>query len=132
VIAPKENSAPTPVNPGSLTLEIVQSQWANVLERVKQSNRNAEALLHSAEPIKVEGDVIVLGFQYQVHAERFEKESKWKEMVERALDQVFQRKCRVKCMLAPERAKRKAVEQDPLIRTAINQMGAQITEIHGA
>ncbi|MCI0475502.1 MAG: DNA polymerase III subunit gamma/tau, partial [Anaerolineales bacterium] len=132
VIASKENSAPAPVNPGSLTLEIVQSNWANVLARVKQSNRNAEAMLRSAaEPIKVEEDLIVLGFQYQVHAEKFEKEPKWKETVERALDQTFQRKCRVKCMLAPERAKRKAVEQDPLIRAAMSQ-GAQITGIHGA
>jgi DNA polymerase-3 subunit gamma/tau len=132
VIAPKENTAPAPVNPGALTLEIVQNQWTNVLARVKQSNRNAEALLRSAELIKVEDNVIVLGFQYQVHAEKFEKEAKWKETVERSLDQVMQRKCRVKCMLAPERAKRKAVEQDPLIRTAVNQLGAEITGIHGA
>jgi DNA polymerase III gamma/tau subunit len=124
---------PNSVNAASpFSLEIVQGQWTNVLARVKQLNRNAEALLRSAaEPIKVEGDVIVLGFQYQVHAEKFEKEPKWKENVERSFDQILQRKCRVKCMLAPERAKRKAVEQDPLIRTAINQLGAQITEIHG-
>ncbi|MBM3128286.1 MAG: DNA polymerase III subunit gamma/tau [Chloroflexi bacterium] len=133
VAAPKENFASGSVNAAMpITVEIVQSNWANVLARVKQSNRNAEAFLRSAaEPIKVEDGVIVLGFQYQVHAERFEKEPKWKEVVERALDQVFQRKCRVKCVLAPERAKRKAVEQDPLIRAAMSQ-GAQITGIHGA
>ncbi|MEW5718842.1 MAG: DNA polymerase III subunit gamma/tau [Chloroflexota bacterium] len=134
VAAPQTDPNPAPINATNLlTLEIVQGQWTNVLARVKQLNRNAEALLRSAaEPIKVEGDVIVLGFQYQVHAEKFEKEQKWKETVERSLDQVLQRKCRVKCMLAPERAKRKAVEQDPLIRTAINQLGAEITGIHGA
>jgi DNA polymerase-3 subunit gamma/tau len=135
--APKSSAEPAPpvaVDAAvPLTLEIVQSQWGNVLTRVKQLNRNTEAMLRSAaEPLQVDGDVIVLGFQYQVHAEKFEKEPKWKEVVERALDQVFQRKCRVKCMLTPERAKRKAVEQDPLIRTAINQLGAEITGIHGA
>ncbi|MCX7838119.1 MAG: DNA polymerase III subunit gamma/tau [Anaerolineae bacterium] len=115
---------------GDLTLPVVQSQWTNILARVKQSNRNAEALLRSAaEPIGVEGDVIVLGFQYQVHAEKFEKEKKWKETVERALGQIFQRPCRVKCVLTPERAKRKAVEQDPLIQAAMSQ-GGQITGIH--
>lgn len=114
----------------TLTLQVVQSQWTNILARVKQANRNAEALLRSAaEPIGVEGDVIVLGFQYQVHAEKFEKEKKWKETVERALGQIFQRPCRVKCMLTPERAKRKAVEQDPLIQAAMSQ-GGQITQIH--
>lgn len=124
-------TAPTSAAP-LLTLPVVQSQWVNILARVKQSNRNAEALLRSAaEPIGVEGDVVVLGFQYQVHAEKFEKEKKWKETVERALGQIFQRPCRVKCMLTPERARRKAVEQDPLIRTAIHQLGAEITSIHG-
>lgn len=114
----------------ALTLQVVQSQWTNILARVKQSNRNAEALLRSAaEPIGVDGDVIVLGFQYQVHAEKFEKEKRWKETVERALGQIFQRPCRVKCMLTPERAKRKAVEQDPLIQAAMSQ-GGQITQIH--
>jgi DNA polymerase-3 subunit gamma/tau len=129
-IAPETDAVRAPgtlSNP--LTLEMVQGGWANVLARVKQSNRNAEALLRGAEPIKVEEGVIVLGFHYQVHAERFEKEQKWREVIEKSLDQVFQRKCRVKCMLSPERAKRKAVEQDPLIRAAMNQ-GAQITEIH--
>jgi DNA polymerase-3 subunit gamma/tau len=126
--APPEGTQNTPSLP--LTLEAVQGSWENVLARVKQSNRNAEALLRSAEPIQVEDGVIVLGFHYQVHAEKFEKEQKWREVIERSLDQTFQRKCRVKCMLSPERAKRKAVEQDPLIRTAINQLGAQITDIH--
>ena len=125
VPTPTMETASTP-----LTLEMVQAGWANVLARVRQSNRNAEALLRSAEPIKVEEGVIVLGFPYQVHAEKFEKEQKWREVIERSLDQVFRRKCRVKCMLSPERARRKAVEQDPLIRTAINQLGAQITDIH--
>jgi len=137
---PRPASATPPTDPvvappsatNALTLELVQSQWTNVLARVKQTNRNAEALLRSAaEPIGVEGDVIVLGFQYPVHAEKFEKEKKWKETVERALGHVFQRQCYVRCRLTPERAKRQAVEQDPLIRTAINQLGAEITGIHG-
>jgi DNA polymerase-3 subunit gamma/tau len=132
-IAPPADTAIVPLSTTSaLTLQVVQSQWTNILARVKQANRNAEALLRSAaEPIGVEGDVIVLGFQYQVHAEKFEKEKKWKETVERALGHIFQRQCYVRCMLTPERAKRKAVEQDPLIRTAVNQLGAEITGIHG-
>ena len=93
-------------------------------------NKTTEALLRDADPIKVEGDLITLGFHYQNHADRFEKQADGKVLIERALTEIFQQKCRVKCVLSPRRAKMKAVEQDPLIRAAVNQMGAQITEIH--
>jgi len=109
---------------------MLRDKWDSVLARVRQFNRNAEALLRSAEPLKIEEGVIVLGFYYEVHAKRFEKEEKGREVIERALDQVFQHKYRVKCVLSPKKAKLQAVKQDPLIQAAVNQMGAQITEIH--
>ena len=47
----------------------------------------AEALLRDAEPLRVEGDLIVLGFYHQVHAERFEKQPNSKAMIEKALSE---------------------------------------------
>ncbi len=128
-----DNVAPIVSEPDSsadLTIEILREKWDSVLARVRQFNRNAEALLRSAEPLKIEEGVIVLGFYYEVHAKRFEKEEKGREAIERALDQVFQHKYRVKCVLSPKKAKLQAVKEDPLIQAAVNQMGAQITEIH--
>jgi hypothetical protein len=90
----------------------------------------AEALLRDAEPVKVDGDLVVLGFYYQGHAERFEKQANGKAMIEKALTEIFRTKCRVRCVLSPKKAKLKAVEEDPLIRAAVNQLGAEITEIH--
>ena len=51
-------------------------------------------------------------------------------MIEKALNEVFKQKFRVKCVLSLKKAKLKAVEEDPLIQAAVHQMGAQITEIH--
>ena len=127
--APKEEESSAPEASGVLSVGMLRDNWARVLAYIRQHNKMAEALLRDAEPVKVEGDQIVLGFRHQLHAERFEKEAEGKAIIEKALAQVFQRQCRVKCMLSPERAKRKAVEQDPLIQAAITQ-GAQITEIH--
>ncbi len=126
---PSGNVAPAVSESNSLTIDLLRGNWDGVLAYVRRFNKMAEALLRDAEPVKVEGDQIVLGFHHQLHAERFEKEAKGKDIIEKALLQVFQRKMRVKCILSPERAKRKAVEQDPLIQAAINQ-GGQITEIH--
>lgn len=116
--------------PGTLSVDSLRAGWRSVLARVRPYDKMAEALLRDAEPIKVEGDLIVLGFYYQGHAERFEKQANGKVMIEKALTEIFQTKCRVKCVLSPKKARLKAVEEDPLIRAAINQMGAEITEIH--
>ena len=127
-ITPEENESSAPTS-GALSVVMLRDNWTSVLAYVRQYNKMVEALLRDAEPIKIEGDQVVLGFHHQLHAERFEKEAKGKAIIEKALAHVFQQQCRVKCMLSPEQAKRKAVEQDPLIQAAMNQ-GAQITEIH--
>jgi DNA polymerase-3 subunit gamma/tau len=123
------DSVPVAVT-GTLTVDTLRGGWRNVLARVRPYDKMAEALLRDAEPLRVEGDLIVLGFFHQVHAERFEKQPNSKAMIEKALSEIFQQKCRVKCILSPKKARLKAAEEDPLIRAAINQMGAEITEIH--
>jgi DNA polymerase-3 subunit gamma/tau len=113
-----------------LSLDQLLANWGDVLARVRVYNKVTEALLRGAEPIRVEGDLIVLGFHYQNHAERFEKQPDGKSLIEKALNEIFHQKCRIKCILSPKKAKRKAVEEDPLISAAINQLGAEVTEIH--
>lgn len=116
---------------GELTAEVLTANWSRVLARVRVHDKMSEAVLRSgAEIVRVEGGVVTLGFPYQVHMERFEKEPKVKMMLEKALEEIFQRKCIAKCILSPQKAKMKAAEEDPLIRAAVSQLGAKITEIH--
>ncbi len=122
---PAEPSAP----PGALSVESLRAQWEHVLARVRIYNKIAEALLRDAEPVQVDGNLVVLGFYYQVHVGRFEKEAQIKTVIEKAVGDVFQQKCIVKCVLSPRKQKLKAVEEDPLIRTAMS-WGAEITDIH--
>jgi len=129
-VLPGKIDADFPTVPVVLSVDTLRAGWAQVLSRVRPYNKMAEALLRDAEPVKVEGDLVFLGFYYQGHAERFEKQANGKAMIEKALAEIFQTKCRVRCILSPKRAKLKAVEEDPLIRAAVNQLGAEITEIH--
>ncbi len=108
----------------------LRENWNRVLAFVRPQNKIAEALLRGAEPVKVDGNLVVLGFFYEGHAERFEKQANGKALIEKALQEIFQQPYRVKCVISPQRARLKAVESDPVIRTAVNQLGAQITDIH--
>jgi DNA polymerase-3 subunit gamma/tau len=120
--------------PGSgseaFTLENLRAEWDRMLAHVRSRNKMAEALLRAAEPIKIEDQQITLGFRYEGHAERFEKQAKGKVLIEKAIEEIFKQPYRVKCVLSPQKAKVKAVESDPLIHAAVSQLGAEITEIH--
>jgi hypothetical protein len=113
-----------------LSVDSIRAGWRDVLARVRLHDKMAEALLRDAEALKVEDDLIVLGFFYQGHVERFEKQANAKALIEKALSDSFKVKCRVRCVLSPKKAKLKAVQEDPLIQAAVNQLGAEITEIH--
>jgi len=127
-----EMSTDTPPseNSGSLSVETLRSEWDRVLASVRMKNKMAEALLRDAEPIKIEEKQIFLGFRYEGHAERFEKQAKGKVLIEKAIEEIFSQPYRVKCILSPHKARVKAVESDPLIQTALSQLGAEITDIH--
>ncbi len=127
---PVKKSDPAPsVSGGALTAESLNANWKAVLERVRQYNKTVAALLHDTECVQVEGSQIVLGFHFEAHADRFEKQANGKMLIERSLHEVFGQTYRVKCVLSPKKAKLKAVEQDPLVQEA-RKMGGEIAKIH--
>jgi len=123
-------SSETPVmSGGALTVETLNTNWKSVLERIKQYNRTVAAMLQNTEFVKVEGNLVVLGFHYEAHADRFEMQANGKELIERSLNDIFGQPYRVKCILSPKKARIKAAEQDPLVQEA-RKMGGEIARIH--
>ncbi|MBI3740492.1 MAG: DNA polymerase III subunit gamma/tau [Chloroflexi bacterium] len=113
----------------TLSVETLNANWSRVLDRIKVYNKIVAAMLHNTEFVKVEGDLVVLGFHYEAHAEKFEKQANGKTLIERSLREIFEQPYRVKCILSPKKAKLKAVEQDPLVQEA-RKMGGEISRIH--
>jgi DNA polymerase-3 subunit gamma/tau len=138
-----------------VTLEQVRLNWARILSEIRPHNRSAEALLRSARPEAVEGNVVVLGFPYAFHKERVE-EPKCQALMEQVFSQVLGNPCRIKCTLVsksnstarqppktprPEPAegdgkdretkedKYRAIAEDPVVRAAVNKYGAQVVDV---
>jgi DNA polymerase-3 subunit gamma/tau len=127
---PVKKSEAAPVeSDGALTAATLNANWQSVVARVKQYNKTVAALLHDTECVLVEGGQVVLGFHFEAHADRFEKQANGKMLIERSLREVFGQPYRVKCVLSPKKAKLKVVEQDPLVQEA-RRMGAEIAKIH--
>ncbi len=137
-----------------LTLTTVNSQWGRILGEAKLRNRSIEALLKSCRPLGVEGQEVVLGFQYPFHKEKIE-EAKNKALVESVVSQVVKSSCHIRCVLSP-RGERQAqpvqrpakklqkdtveneetvgdkyssIAGDPLIQEAVSKYGAQVVDV---
>jgi DNA polymerase-3 subunit gamma/tau len=115
---------------GDLSLDVIKAQWANVLAKIRPHSKQVEAWLRGCEPLSFDGETLTLGFFYELHKSRIENQPQDKLVIEKGLAEVFGKPLRVKCVLSPKKAKMQAAENDPLIRAAVNQFGAQIVDIH--
>jgi len=136
---------------GSLTPETLRNRWAELLDALRPRNLALEALIRSCEPVAVEGDVVVLGFAHNFHRSKVEEEHN-KQVVEDVLSGLVGQRYRVRCVLAhqeraaaapPARSKpggtgdrsasstEQIIAEDPVVRAAVEDLGAQIVRRHG-
>jgi hypothetical protein len=71
-----EAAAPAATAPSvaqALTLQTVVGMWHEMVSHVGQLKKNLPALLAMCKPLAVEGNVIILGFDYPIFKEKFDK-----------------------------------------------------------
>ncbi|MBN1813858.1 MAG: DNA polymerase III subunit gamma/tau [Anaerolineae bacterium] len=126
---------------GSLTPEVLRSQWPDFLNALRPRNLPLEALMRSCEPLAVEGDVVVLGFTHDFHRSRVEEDQN-RQDIEQVLAELIGQRYRVRCVLSRQRtvgppAPAKAeptpsvdstMIDDPVVRVAIDDLGAIVRQ----
>jgi len=105
--------------------------------------------MRSCKPVAVEGDVVVLGFTHNFHRSKVEEERN-KQVIEDALSSLIGQRYHVRCVLAqqertartPQRsasesvggkatpAAEQIIAEDPVVRAAVEDLGAQIVRRH--
>ncbi|HZD11425.1 MAG TPA: DNA polymerase III subunit gamma/tau [Candidatus Binatia bacterium] len=95
--APHPTPAPSP--PDAITLDAVQRRWERMVERVGQQDRNLPALLAVSKPLAVEGNAIILGFDYGVLKDKFEDRGEARELVASTMSDLLDHKCTVRCVV---------------------------------
>ncbi len=127
-VLPKEKPAKEPpietgeATPAALSSEIEQlrKHWRQVItEAPPEIGRTpAAALLRSARPNALEGDVLVLSFRYPLHKENMEKPDNM-QTAEKIISSFLGRTCRLRCVHEPE--------ANHLVEEAL-KIGAQIID----
>ncbi len=83
-------------------LETVKIQWRNMVSQVGQDNKNLPPLLAMCKPLAVEGNMIVLGFDFPIFKEKFDKTESASATIGEAFSQIFEAKCGVRSVVTSE------------------------------
>jgi len=98
----------------SVSLETVQSAWPRVIEYVKNKRMSSGIFLSEAEPVELNGSVIILGLpsEFQFHKDMLEKDSN-RNLIEDALKIVTGESFRAKFVITQTERAEKTAEAAP-------------------
>jgi DNA polymerase-3 subunit gamma/tau len=93
-------SARAPHQP--LTLEQASHHWPAVLQQIRPRNRNIPPLLATANPVGVEGNVIVIGFTYPIFRDKFNATPDAAPLIGEAYSHLLATACHVRAVLTAD------------------------------
>ena len=134
IAKPAEKSSSTTTKL-KLTLEQVKEKWGEVLVCVKKYNNSLASVLSAGRPFEMEGDIVQVCFKHQFHQERID-DIKNKEMLEKALKEIFGEDIKVKTVIIKELSSEKVAEieaelpqqTDPGLDNILQTFGGKIVE----
>ena len=144
---PPERAAVDEVEP--ISLAWVQGKWSQIISRMGAVDRSLQAILRSTYPVRVSGDVVVLGCESPFHRDTLGEEKRALS-VERVMSELLEAPCRIQCVhekgisdrsrnepaqdehLFSRMDRRKQREQELLNHPAVKaleQRGGQVTRV---
>jgi hypothetical protein len=85
----------TSAEAGEVSIEPVVERWAQVLDRLGQTNKNVQTLLRDARPLRIEDGAVVIGCRFPFYRDRL-NEDRSRLVVESVLGQVLGRQVRLR------------------------------------
>ncbi|MDX1687878.1 MAG: DNA polymerase III subunit gamma/tau, partial [Candidatus Promineifilaceae bacterium] len=85
-----------------VTLEAVKGKWPTMVSSLGEQDKNLPPLLAMCKPLAVEGNAVVLGFDYPVLRDKFRDKAQAVEMVAAEMSALLGHKCTVRCVITGE------------------------------
>jgi len=151
--APAKAAAPAPTgeragaeSPGeaagapgaSERLAALRAAWPRIVARVAEQDRNTAALLKDCRPVDADADGVTLGFYFEFHARRAAEGPRAAQIAD-AVAEITGHRPAVRMTVAPPtpaesaarpRNKTDQAKTDPVVRHAVEELGARIGGIH--
>ncbi|MBM3205058.1 DNA polymerase III subunit gamma/tau [Candidatus Uhrbacteria bacterium] len=126
---PEPTSLPTH-QPTSLDLSVIRSKWPALIRAVDEKNHSLPFILKIARPEAVEGDKIVIRFQYPFHRDKIVTDVKHRRIVEECLAQVYGTPCSIEGIVGdPSTSSGQSQERSQdMVSNILNAFGGSIVE----
>ncbi|MBT3323020.1 MAG: DNA polymerase III subunit gamma/tau [Anaerolineae bacterium] len=125
--APQPQAKSEAASGSTISTEELVSAWPGIRARVKQSDRNLEALLNSCKTLEVKGNALVIGMASEVLAEKIEKPEQI-AVVQKAITSALGIDLKVKTVVTTAKGKMPDdVDQNGLVAAAI-QAGGEVVK----
>jgi DNA polymerase-3 subunit gamma/tau len=85
-----------------LSLAVVKTRWQDTLSQVGNQNKNLPALLNMGKPLAIEGNMLILGFDYPIFKEKFDNTAGGAELIGEILSNLLNIKCNVRGVVTSE------------------------------
>ena len=101
---PKEKESPESEidSPSPISLKQVMNQWPQLREYTGRQDKSLPALLASCKPLATEGNALILGFDYPILKDKFDKKPQAAEIVAKALSDLLGGKCLVRTVVTDQ------------------------------
>lgn len=112
-----------------LTLDEIIKHWDDIIKEVKPHNNSLFAFLGASLPQKFEDNILIIAAKYNFHKERLEERSN-RLIAEEALEKVFDKKIKVKCILDKDLSLSKKIGEGAkdLVSSALKIFGGKVVE----
>ena len=98
--APPATSDPQPAT--HIALSDVTGCWPDMVNLAGQSQRNLPALLNMSKPLSMEGSTIILGFDFPIFKDKFDKHPGAPQLVGEVFSHLLQTKCNVRAVVTSD------------------------------
>jgi DNA polymerase III gamma/tau subunit len=85
-----------------INLEIVKAKWREMINQVGQKDKNLPPLLAMSKPLAVEGNVIILGFDFPIFKEKFDRTEHGAGIIEDSFSNLTGAQCTVRCVITSD------------------------------
>ena len=130
------STTPAPEAGDAVTLAQLIRRWPEILQRLRGASKVLEALMRSGRPCELAGGKVVFEMEAAFHRERV-MEEKNRRILEQVLQEFLGAPCKVECVVAGRRSPQgargsavdEAVREDPVVRYAVEDLGARVQSV---
>jgi hypothetical protein len=110
---------------GSLTLAAVKAQWRTMTEEVGEQQRNLPPLLTMGKPLALEGNTIVVGFDFPIFNKKFTDTAGSTQLIGETFSRLLGIDCTVRSVVTSEYTVPVPEEE---FRALADELGGVVTE----